>query len=514
MVKNNFLLFWALIGALFLIGIATLLPWRFQVNDDVIMMWLVSGAYTGTPEPFAVFIHPILSWLFSKLYTGFPSIYWYEGVWYNCIYLSFILLIYRISKFNASLTTKNLLAFFILLISMHFGIFPQFTLISGFATFAALVILSSEESNLTRGLAFFLLVLGIMIRVEAAILISLGFLLFKLINHRFSPRFRLNKNTVGVIFLFSCLMGIKTYYELNSSHSDFLKFNRMRAAVIDHPVFYQEILEKTIQEHSEMYFFSRWYFEDGGISEADLLEKKRNLDSKLFTYDYTLGSLQRLWRFQKVEAFKSALILGILGLLFLIRNRTPNVTFFVCSWILFLFVFNHFFLIQGRVIFLFFLCLLIPLFKVDQIEIRREVSLVLCMGYALAFAFHFSNFLKEGEGRKVMDQELLSMQSRLAPSTTVIIEGYHEHNFGFKFSALNPVPFISTGWISRSDFQKKALKRMNLSSFEDIKEYALITPTTNTEIVFPEYMDYAFGSFAQTDSVRSPNFILLQFKKR
>jgi hypothetical protein len=53
------------------------LPWRFQVNDDVLMMWLVSGAYTGTPETYAVFIHPILSWIFSRLYAAFPFVNWY-----------------------------------------------------------------------------------------------------------------------------------------------------------------------------------------------------------------------------------------------------------------------------------------------------------------------------------------------------------------------------------------------------------------------------------------------------
>lgn len=483
------------------------------MNDDVIMMWLVSGAYTGTPEPFAVFIHPILSWGFSKLYTIFPHSPWYEGVWFSCIYLAFSLLIYRISNFTASNSTKNLLAFLILLISLHFGIFPQFTLVAGFSTFAALVILTSEESNLSKGLAFFLLTFGIMIRWEAAILISLGFVSYFLFSYR-RMSCRLGKSIFVVILLFLSLIGSKSSYEMSSLHSDFLKFNRMRAAVIDHPVFYQEILEKTIPERSEMYFFSRWYFEDRGISEQDLLEKKKSLDSKLFTLDYAFDSLIRLWRFQKVEAFKSAMILGFIILFSFMARRIPFLFFFGGFWMLFLLIFNHFFLIQGRVIFLFFLSLLIPLFKIGKIEIRRELILIFFTLYAFAFSYHFSNFLKEGKGRELMDHELLNFQSGFNSADAVIIEGYHEHNLGFNFSSTNPVPFLSTGWISRSEFQKKALKRMNLASFADIKEYALITPITNTEIVFPDYMDHAFGSFVQIDSIRSPNFTLLQFKKR
>lgn len=482
------------------------------MNDDVIMMWLVSGAYTGTPEPYAVFIHPILSWGFSKLYTIFPDTSWYEGVWFICIYMSFSLLIFRVSKIIASQWTKNLLAFFILLISLHFGIFPQFTLVAGFATFTALLVLTTEESNISRGLAFFLLAFGIMIRWEAAILISLGFASYHVFSFRLS--YRISKHIFGVILLFAGLIGSKSIYEISSSHSDFLKFNRIRASVIDHPVFYQEVLEKKIPESSDLFYFSRWYFEDMGTSEIDLLEKKKSLDSKLFTFDHAVDSLIRLWKFQRVEAFKSALILGILILIFIMLRRTPQLTVFVSFWLLFLLIFNHFFLIQGRVIFLFFLCLLIPLFKIGQIQIRRKAALAFILVYLIAFAFHFSNFLKEGRGREIMDQELLSLQSRLIPSAAVIIEGYHEHNLGFNFSFSNPVPFLSTGWISRSEFQKKALKRMNLSSFADIEEYALITPITNTEIVFPDYMDHAFGAFVQIDSTQSANFILLQFKKR
>lgn len=54
---------------------------------------------------------------------------------------------------------------------------------------------------------------------------------------------------------------------------------------------------------------------------------------------------------------------------------------------------------------------------------------------------------------------------------------------------------------------------MGISSFAAIEKFAFITPTVNNEIVFPDYMNHAFGAFVQTDSVRTDNFILLQFEK-
>ena len=112
----------------------------------------------------------------------------------------------------------------------------------------------------------------------------------------------------AIILLFVGLIASKAIYETNSPYADFLRFNRMRSAVIDHPVFYQDILEKNISYGSEWFFFSRWYFEDQGISEADLQEKKLELDTYLFSIDHTLDSLVRLWRFFRFEAFKSFLI--------------------------------------------------------------------------------------------------------------------------------------------------------------------------------------------------------------
>jgi hypothetical protein len=513
MTKNSFLLFWTLFGAIALI-VVSLLPWRFQVNDDVVMMWLVSGAYTGTPESYAVFIHPLLSWSFAKLYTAYPIIYWYESVWFLSIYVSYILLVFSISKTESHLYFKSLLAFFLLIVSVHFGIFPQFTLIAGFATFSASVVLINERLNAARWIALILLSFGIMIRWESSLLIALGLVFYVILQGKTKVKVSVVKKFSGVVLIFLSLIGSKIVYENTSPYSEFLKFNRLRAAVIDHPVFFQEILEDKIPVNSELYFFSRWFFEDGGISDTDLLEKKKQLDSELYSKDYLMSSLARLWRLQRVEAFKSFLILGIFAFFFLSIRKTPALWFFLIAWMLFFLAFNHFFLIQGRVIFLFFLCLLFPLFRADYMKKNcLAVTLAFCL-LVLALGYHISNFLEEAKGRAQMDREFLSLTSRIEPSLPFLVEGYHEHNFGIRFSRSNPVPFISTGWISRSQFQQKALGRMNLSGFSAIQEFGLITTTLNTEIVFPDYMNHAFGTFIQTDSIRTSNFIFLRFKKR
>ncbi|RIW12267.1 hypothetical protein D0X99_19485 [Algoriphagus lacus] len=515
-INNRFLIFWSILGALGFILIWNL-PWRFQVNDDVIMMWLVSGAYTGTPESYAVFIHPILSWILSQLYEWKPEIQWYGAAWFLVIGLSYFLLILKLSETTYEPSQKAFLAFFILLISIHFCIFPQFTLVAGFASFSSLSLWYSRLNShnfLIKGLTIVLFILAIMIRWESTVLMGIGFVAYRLSLEglRFLSSNLVKLIAFGVLFL--VLFGGKVYWEKNSDFADFLKFNKIRAGVIDHPVFRQEILEKRIEVNSEFYFFSRWFFEGERPTENELFEKKRILDSQFFTKDQFTNSFIRLWDFQKIEAFKSFLIAGILFLFFFSTKRSFALFSFFFIWLLFFFIFNHFYIIQGRVIFLFFLCFLFPVFE-DFLpafnNLVVKMAFLLCL---IALLYHSFNFLKEAKGRAIMDREFLALNLTLESGVPLIFEGYQEHNLGIKYSSAHPVSFISTGWISRSVFQKKALIRIGLKGFEEINRFALITPTINNEIVFPEYMSHTFGDFRMLDSVKTDNFLLMEFVKK
>jgi hypothetical protein len=126
----------------------------------------------------------------------------------------------------------------------------------------------------------------------------------------------------------------------------------------------------------------------------------------------------------------------------------------------------------------------------------------------------FSNFLSEAKGRSIMVEEFAYIQSARDQSIPLVFEGYQEHNLGIHYSYRSPVPFLSTGWISRSKFQREALQRFGLNNFGEIDQFALITPSTNTEIVFPAYMNHAFGDFILKDSLTTANFILLHYSLR
>jgi hypothetical protein len=481
------------------------------------MMWLVSGAYTGQPESYAVFIHPMLSWFFSVLYAWIPEFNWYGCTWFLVLGFSYFGIISRLSESQSASLSSHFLAFFFLIMVMHFAIFPQFTLVAGFAAFSAFVLVSPKSAKSSPwqvALGFLLFLLACLIRWESVVLIGLGFALFEV--SRGPVDFFRTKMSIFLVLLvfFSGLLIGKIIWERQSEYADFLRFNRIRSGVIDHPVFRQEVMDKSISPGSDLFFFSRWFFEGDNPTEEELIKKKWDLDSQFFSLEQVLNSFSRLWDFHKIEAFKSFLSV-VMVILYVFSFRSHHRTGFqFLLWIAFFLVFNHFFSIQSRVSFLFFLCLLFPVVNSDELNLdSRGLYLGFLLGF-LAISYHFSNFLAEAKGRSIMVQEFAHLQSERDQSVPLIFEGYQEHNLDIQYSFRSPVPFLSTGWISRSRFQSDALHRFGLKNFSELDQFALITPSTNTEIVFPAYMNHAFGAFILTDSLTTANFILLHYKLR
>ena len=58
-----------LINALFLICYLISGTMKYEVSDDFMMEVMVSGAYTGTPSPYIMFMNPLIGLFLSTLYN-------------------------------------------------------------------------------------------------------------------------------------------------------------------------------------------------------------------------------------------------------------------------------------------------------------------------------------------------------------------------------------------------------------------------------------------------------------
>tara|TARA_R110002020_G_scaffold469510_1_gene694593 strand:+ start:142 stop:1704 length:1563 start_codon:yes stop_codon:yes gene_type:complete len=512
---NSFFLIWKVLG-LIALCIIWFLPWRFQTNDDEIMMWLVSGAYTGTPESYAVFIHPLLSWTFSKLYTFAPTIPWYPLTWYLVIYLSYLALITSLGHSKRGTNEKNFLTLFCLFLLLHFALFLQFTIVAGISGFAGLLLFQVCAKNRINGLYIFstvLCIFSILIRWESFVLILLG-LGFYHLSFSFKRRISEYSKPILVSLILVCiLVASKMLWEKHSEYADFVQYNQARAAVSDHPA--NHILrEGDIKGKSNWFYFSQWMMEGNTFSVEKLEAKKDELDKEFFTLNQVSNSLIRLFFIMRMEAFKSVFAAILVGIFFYSFRGSKSSLLFIVTWIVFFLVFNHFFVLNGRVVILFFLPLLFPLaLESFRNFLGRRTFYLASSILIVLFGYHLYNFLREAEARKVMDEEFLSLTANVPAGSLILMEGYKENYLGIKYSMAHPVPFLSLGWISSSPYQQKRLKKLGIDNIAEAKEYYLLGVDINEEFYFPEYMNFLGGGYELESKIEKDNFILFHYNE-
>ncbi|WP_026944788.1 hypothetical protein [Algoriphagus marincola] len=504
-------LFWA-IG--FFLGLAMIwfLPWRFQTNDDVMMMWLVSGAYTGEPEPYAVFIHPWLSWLFSTIYSFFPEINWYGLTWFAVNFLSAFLLLKKVWISTFPKIQKHFWSLFIGLISFHFAFFPQFTLIAGFAALAGLMVIWDSSLPRFRLWAFLALFMGLSIRWESVALISLGWGWAALVFLQVKDGFSISRGLLLISFAVFLAIG-KLAYEESFVSPDYLDFNQARSKVLDHPVFVQQSQEGAIPDSSDWFLVSRWMFEELPLNSQDFMNKKQELDLQFWTWEAVKDGLIRIQRVQLTELFKSMLILILLGSFLVSQISWRRKIIFLGGWLAFYLLFNHFNLLLGRVNLLFFLVLLFPFFYSSLVKRSSRWIYALITLLCLFLGIHFFNFWKEAKGRQQVDQEFFSLLEERKSDAPVFLEGIMEYLFLEEFSQSQPIPFLSYGWISRSPMQEKAYELRSFAGQSELKEFYLLAFQSPEPLVFPDYMNRISPGFTLQSELKSESLVLLHFIK-
>lgn len=66
-----------LLGLLFFILALALCDPKYETSDDFITNAVLSGAYTGVPDPHMFFSNILLGYMLTPLYHIFPSVSWY-----------------------------------------------------------------------------------------------------------------------------------------------------------------------------------------------------------------------------------------------------------------------------------------------------------------------------------------------------------------------------------------------------------------------------------------------------
>jgi hypothetical protein len=440
--------YWSILGALALIMIA-FLPWRFQVNDDELMMWLVSGAYTGKPETYAVFIHPILSFALAKLYSLCPQIPWYPVFWFALAYFAYFTLLQVIEREFVAKRMKIVFFLFAFAILIHFSFFLQFSIIASLCVCAGLANrISKKKLHNHSGnywmLSDILIIVGFLIRTEVAILIlAASFLYFLILSHQKAWMLA----TLYPLIFVLLFQGITFLWPKSEPLQDFIEHNQLRSQVFDHP-FLQLEKDRFINSEPELYYFSNGLidFSENQLTQEKLIEWKQMLDDlrwEALSFSFYQKSVET---FIQNERFVLALM-GLFLLFTLFTNLKKGLKLFLVI-LLGLIVLAPFYLIKIQIYILLFL-LFFTLMLLDREDgvFQKWPFLIFQSILSIVIVFHCYSFSLShhniSSGTEL--QEKLNELKRNG-FDEIIIAGENKYYLELIFES--PLPFKIMGWAS------------------------------------------------------------------
>ncbi|WP_411890071.1 hypothetical protein [Yoonia sp. SDW83-1] len=248
------------------------LPMRFEENDDIVMMLLASGVYSGEPSSNLVFINYILGVALSSLYQVMPELDWYPGTMLfalsACCALGAITAIDRFRTKQA----VNTFAFTVfgglalcIIIQMQFTTAAAFT-----GAVGAWVVLTGRTRTL-RLIGAALVLYGFLLRFDAAMLVLLvGSPFFVLAIWRQTNVLRCWLGLAGLVVIG---LGLHVYSEraYQSLNPAYVAFNDVRGKVNDNPnaVLASEILPDEISAN-DFALLVEFFPDPLEINQADL----------------------------------------------------------------------------------------------------------------------------------------------------------------------------------------------------------------------------------------------------
>lgn len=509
---HQFILF----GAILFFG-AYLLPFRFQVNDDVLMMWLVSGAYTGKFESYAVFIHPLLSHFFSICYKTFPEIPWYPLTWFMVVYLAYVQWVRIVLSQEKQLNQRVFWMVLFLAYAIHHLYFLQFTAVAGIAAFTGIlgVVLQLQSKKGTFGfLAYFLILLSVLIRTDSFFLMVIGFGIYWLLHQGFREIHLVLWRKKGLLLGIFLLIGYRMHYENREEIRDYVAFNKARSGVIDHPVFQMNKALIDREREPEWFYFKEWLFEDTQkVSTADLVEKKKELNKGYFDGFYFKTALSRILASTKYEYYKKALFFIFFSLALWVGFRNQKMFWFLLIWVIFFLSLNHFFLLGGRVQTMFILMLLGVAFLNRSVKIPLLLGAAITVVCIMLMGMHSINVVKAEAQWAIWNKDLYQALDRVPKEEKIFVHGYSVELLNRNYDIHNPVPMLLTGWISRSPMQERAFKRFGINEFREIDRYYLIQQKAEDSSQMPGYFRYLGLELTKTKMLSNTIFEMWKYEK-
>jgi hypothetical protein len=517
--KRNYHILFCFIGG-FLYAVIFFLPFIFETNDDNKMMMLVSGSHSGTPEGYAVFLHPLLSEFLAGLYKLTTNVPWYPLLWFVFFYLAYLAWVKVVFKKTSSKPIRLLFVLAFLSFALQSLFYLQFTVVAGVLGFSGILLIlikyqGVKISNHEMVLGYFLCLLSILVRKESFFLFAVGYSIIAFLEFGLKRGVKIlwnERRMIGVIVL---LLVFTPVYENLKGYQNYVEFNTARSKLLDHPVLYNLEVDQDLQP--DLYFFKNWYFRDNPAIDINFLVKWKNkLDTLFLEQDHVKHSLNFFWSESQNNKFISYLGLLYLCMIFATRGTVRKKVAFLSIWTVVIFILNYFYLVHARVQSLIVLQILgITVFLYREAPaIKLGNRIILTALFLLGSLFHVRNIYAGIAERSIKKQALEELVVYIPENGTFFMDwrSWNVRHLDPKTIQKHDKRMFSLGWDSYHPADILLLKSKGYDNLRDISEFYYLHSVEEERLILPNYMMYLKDkAFKSTVVAKNQFFELIYF---
>lgn len=273
------------------------LPVRFEENDDICMLLIASGGYSGTPDAHLVFINYIYGLGIKTLYTLYQGVEWYTLLFVVLHTLSISILLLSVIKATENKVLKILFVVLFWSIELQILLHLQFTTTAALVWLAGVVLLLEQQTS-RRVAGVILCVIGSWLRLEISLVvlfISFPLFLKELLVHR---KLLLSGSLaylgVAVLLIGAFEMIDQASYREEGGWKAYAEYNKVRGRINDNPNA-SALADRLPQEIEPVdYALLLRFFQDGTVlnsKKLNLLYNKLSFEYSNSKFNWTLSSL-------------------------------------------------------------------------------------------------------------------------------------------------------------------------------------------------------------------------------
>jgi hypothetical protein len=457
---------------------------RFEENDDVLMLLILSGKYTGSLDNHLVFINFIFASLLNLFYAIIPKIEWYtiSLIFLNTIAISILAKLILESSYATFF--KVVLLIFLYSIFFNLSLTLQFTRTAVILSIAGLSVLYNTKYKFIGALVF---TLGSLLRFEAVILILLISLplfisLRELKNLTLSDNFRMVIITLFISIFFK--IADHAYYYLDPEWRSYLVYNKLRGKINDNPNAKLSNFMLPNDISLEDYSLLLNFHTNPPAITYDKLEQVYELFNGV-PLTIKIFNILAMLKYFKYQLF----IIALLTILFVYQNKNKKIkiafTFFIFLGLISYISLNG--SVKERIFYPSFLAVTIFLIFLNEklsfapINLIIFIIIILFSGYLLNYSYRYQRFSKKMINTYNRQSALIGQY--VAGNKKLVT---YQGDYGIEFN--NPFRISSTfssqkiffsGWLNNSPFNKNKFDSFTYY----INGYGLFTNINNVEYV-------------------------------